>query len=52
VKSRNRRLRKKTGKVKGQDIEGRYGELKSRDRRLRKSTDVKFKGPEIEGKDG
>jgi hypothetical protein len=45
VKSRDRRLKKATGEVKGQEIEERYSEVnsKSRDRRLRKSTGVKVK---------
>jgi hypothetical protein len=38
VKTRDRRLRKKAGEVKGQKFVGRYGKVKSRDRRLRKKS--------------
>ncbi len=48
MKTRDRRLRKQKGEVKGHEIEERYGEMKSRDRRLRKSTGVVVKGQEIE----
>ncbi len=51
MKSRDRRLRKKTGEVKEQEVEERYGEVKSRDRRLRNESSG-VKGQEIEEKDG
>ncbi len=43
---------KEKDKVKGQEIEERYGEVKSRVRRWRKSTGVEVKGQEIEEREG
>ncbi len=49
MRSRDRKLREKTGKVKGQEIEEKDG--KSRNRRLREKAG-KVKGQEIEESDG
>ncbi len=49
MKSRDRRLRKETFEVKGQEIEEKKL-VKSRDRRLRKET-CEVKGQEIEKRD-